>query len=202
MKSLSDPQQEPLFFDVPDAEIIYYPGFFERGKADELFARLRSETLWQQDSIRIFGKTCLQPRLTALYGNEGKAYAYSGINMQPHPWTPLMTYLKEQVEAVCHHHFTTVLVNQYRDGRDSMGWHSDNENALGCNPVIASLSFGAERRFDLKHNTDVSQKHSITLGHGSLLIMRGTTQHFWKHQLPKTTKIMSPRINLTFRTIK
>jgi len=111
-------------------------------------------------------------------------------------------YIKNEIEEVCQENFTTVLLNYYRDGKDSNGWHADNEKELGRNPVIASVSFGAERSFHLQHNTIKEHKLKITLEHGSLLIMKGSTQHFWKHQIPKTAKIIGSRINLTFRIIK
>ncbi|WP_264510749.1 alpha-ketoglutarate-dependent dioxygenase AlkB family protein [Flavobacterium sp. N1719] len=194
--------QEPIAFAVPDAEIILYPNFLGQEKAVDFFQKLQSEIPWQQDSITVYGKTHAQPRLTALFGNEGKPYAYSNIVMQPHPWTPLLTFLKEEIEAVCEERFTTVLLNLYRNGQDSNGWHADNEKELGRNPVIASLSLGAERMFHLQHNTIKDAKLKINLTSGSLLVMKGTTQHFWKHQIPKTTKPIGPRINLTFRILK
>ncbi|WP_300566028.1 alpha-ketoglutarate-dependent dioxygenase AlkB [Flavobacterium sp.] len=193
--------QEKITFDLPDAEIEYYPELFSSAKAHELFQLLQKEIPWQQDDITVFGKTHAQPRLTSLYGNEGKPYGYSGIIMQPHAWSPLIMFIKEEVEKMCQENFTTVLLNNYRDGKDSNGWHADNEKELGRNPVIASVSFGAERTFQLKHNS-LDAKQNIVLQNGSLLIMRGTTQHFWKHQIPKTTKQIGTRINLTFRIIK
>jgi alkylated DNA repair dioxygenase AlkB len=193
---------EPIFFDLPDATISYHPNFFSFEKSNELFQKLITEIPWQQDAITVFGKTHPQPRLTALYGNEGKQYGYSNIIMQPHAWTPLIVFIKNQVEEICQENFTTVLLNYYRDGKDSNGWHADNEKELGKNPTIASVSFGAERNFQLKHNSDKNAKQNIVLEHGSLLVMKGTTQHFWKHQIPKTSKIIGPRINLTFRIIK
>ncbi len=202
MKLFFDTNPEPQVFDVPDAEIIYYPHFFDPEKADEFFSILKNEIPWQQDNITVFGKTHPQPRLTALFGNEGKPYSYSNIIMQPHSWNPALTYIKEEVEAIAKEHFTTVLLNNYRDGKDSNGWHADNEKELGRNPVIASVSFGAERYFHLQHNSYKNQKLKILLEHGSLLLMKGTTQHFWKHQIPKTAKPTGNRINLTFRTIK
>ena len=122
--------------------------------------------------------------------------------MQPHPWNLLLQKIKSEVEKVAETTFSTVLLNKYRDGKDSNGWHADNEKELGLNPIIASVSFGAERVFQLKHNFDKDQKQSIILQHGSLLLMKGTTQHFWKHQIPKTAKTIGSRINLTFRLIK
>jgi len=202
VKSLFESTSEPIFIDLPDAEIIYYPQFFEKEQADIIFAELIKDIPWQQDEIRVYGKIHPQPRLTALFGNEGKPYSYSNITMQPNPWNSLLQKLKTEIEKVSDTIFTTVLLNQYRDGKDSNGWHADNEKELGTNPVIASLSFGAERTFQLKHNLDKDLKKNIILQHGSLLLMKGTTQHFWKHQIPKTAKPIDPRINLTFRVIK
>ena len=193
---------EPILLNLPDAEIVYYPHFFHQKEADVIFEQLANEIPWQQDDIRVFGKIHPQPRLTALFGNEGITYSYSNIKMQPHPWNPLLQKIKSHVESVSNTNFTTVLLNQYRDGKDSNGWHADDEKELGVNPIIASVSFGAERTFQLKHNSDKTQKKNIVLEHGSLLIMRGTTQHFWKHQIPKTSKAVGSRINLTFRVIK
>lgn len=194
--------KEKITFNIPDAEIEYYPHFFDKDRSDALFEKLKAEIPWQQDEITVFGKTHPQPRLTSLFGNEGKPYSYSNIVMKPNPWNPLLMFIKGEIEAACHENFTTVLLNLYRDGRDSNGWHSDNERELGRDPVIASVSFGAERSFHLQHNTFKEQKLKIKLEHGSLLIMKGTTQHFWKHQIPKTAKPIGPRINLTFRIIK
>jgi len=187
---------------VPNAVIEYYPNFFTAEKNSFLFEKLCNEIPWQQDNITVFGKTHLQPRLTALFGNEGKPYSYSNIVMQPHHWNPLLMFIKNKVEAVCNENFTTVLLNLYRDGKDSNGWHADNEKELGKNPVIASVSFGAERMFHLQHNTIADAKLKINLESGSLLLMKGETQHYWKHQIPKTAKKIDPRINLTFRIIK
>ncbi len=193
---------EPLILDLSDAEIIYYPKFFDKEQADIIYTELLQEIAWQQDNITVFGKTHPQPRLTALYGNEGKPYSYSNITMQPNPWNTLLQKIKYFIEATTECQFTTVLLNQYRDGKDSNGWHADNEKELGTNPIIASLSFGAERVFQLKHNSIANAKKSIVLEHGSLLLMKGSTQHFWKHQIPKTAKPIGNRINLTFRSIK
>ena len=195
-------QSEPIFLNLPDAEVIYFPNFLSKEKADSLFYELLENTPWQQDEITVYGKKHLQPRLTALYGNEGKPYSYSNIIMQPHFWTSPLQKIKSLVESVSETKFTTVLLNYYRDGNDGNGWHADNEKELGTNPVIASLSLGAERNFQLKHNLDTSQKKNIILENGSLLLMKGTTQHFWKHQVPKTAKPISSRINLTFRVIQ
>lgn len=195
-------QSQPIVLDLQNAEIIYYPNFYDKNESDLIFDQLTDEIPWQQDDIRVFGKNYPQPRLTALYGNNGKSYSYSNITMLPHPWNPLLQKLKSSVESVSETKFTTVLLNQYRDGKDSNGWHADNEKELGINPIIASLSFGTERVFQLKHNTIPNLKQNILLEHGSLLLMKGATQHFWKHQIPKTSKKIGSRINLTFRVIE
>lgn len=194
--------KDKLVFNIPNAEIEYYAHFFDEKRANELFEMLRNEIPWQQDAIKVFGKIHPQPRLTSLFGNDGKSYGYSNIVMQPNPWNTFLTFIKEEVEKVCQENFTTVLLNYYRDGKDSNGWHADNEKELGINPVIASVSFGAERMFHLRHNSINDQKLKINLEHGSLLIMKGETQHLWKHQIPKTAKPIGPRINLTFRVLK
>ena len=193
--------QEKIVFDLPDAEIEYHPSLFNSEKSNELFELLKNEIPWQHDEITVYGKKHLQPRLTSLFGNDGKPYGYSNIIMQPNRWNPLLMFIKNEVEAICNENFTTVLLNYYRDGKDSNGWHADNEKELGRNPIIASVSFGAERVFQLKHNV-TNQRQNINLENGSLLVMKGTTQHFWKHQIPKSSKEIGARINLTFRIIK
>jgi len=192
---------EKIVLNLPDAVFEYYPNFFNTEKADELFKKLIEETHWQQDNITIFGKTHLQPRLTALYGNEGKPYSYSNIVMHPHQWNSLLTFIKEKIEETCNHSFTTVLINRYRNEKDSNGWHADNEKELGRNPIIASVSFGEERIFQLKHNTNKDAKLSLTLKHGSLLLMKEGSQIHYKHQIPKASNQKKERINLTFRSI-
>ncbi len=194
--------EDKITFNLPNAEIEYFPSFFDAEKSFILLKKLQDEIPWQQDQITVFGKTHLQPRLTALFGNDGKQYSYSNIVMQPHKWNALLTYIKEEIEKVCQVNFTTVLLNYYRDGKDSNGWHADNEKELGRNPIIASVSFGAERVFHLQHNTIKESKQKIVLQNGSLLIMKGETQHYWKHQIPKTSQEINSRINLTFRIIK
>lgn len=193
--------QEPINLNLPDAEFIYYPNFFLKEKADIFFETLLKETPWQHDEITIFGKKILQPRLTSLYGNEGKSYGYSNIIMQPHPFNSTLMFIKEEIENKVKEHFTTVLLNLYRNEKDSNGWHADNEKELGGDPVIASLSLGEERVFQIKHNTNKEVKRSIILQHGSLLVMKNGAQIHYKHQIPKASKSKKPRINLTFRNI-
>ncbi len=199
MSNLFD--QEKIILPLENAIFEYYPKFLNAVKADAVFANLHQETPWQLENITIFGKTHPQPRLTALYGNEGKQYSYSNITMTPHQWTAPLLAIKKDIESLIKHHFTTVLLNLYRDGKDSNGWHADNEKELGSNPIIASLSLGATRVFQIKNNTNTDDKLSIELEHGSLLIMKEDSQLFYKHQLPKTKKQINERINLTFRAI-
>ncbi|WP_417887380.1 alpha-ketoglutarate-dependent dioxygenase AlkB family protein [Zunongwangia sp.] len=187
------------YFNLPQSQLIYDPHFLNSKCADLLFQKLYSETNWIQEPIKIFGKEMMQPRLTYLFGE--KSYSYSNIKMEPHPFPEKLSELKTKIEAITHTKFNICLANLYRTGQDSMGWHSDDEKELGKNPIIASISLGGERVFHLQHKTKKELKQKIVLAHGSLLIMKGETQHFWKHQLPKTKKKISPRINLTFRKI-
>ncbi|MUH38054.1 alpha-ketoglutarate-dependent dioxygenase AlkB [Zobellia amurskyensis] len=190
--------RDKIHLNLPDSDITYYPNFMVKADATVFFDLLREETPWQQDDITVFGKTYAQPRLTALYGNNGKPYSYSKLVMVPHTFTPQLLNIKEKVETIAGVSFTTCLLNLYRNGKDSNGWHADNEKELGKNPIIASVTLGQERFFHLKHRTDKSLKQKILLEHGSLLLMKGATQEHWLHQVPKTTKIVDERINLTF----
>lgn len=184
-----------------DGDVRYFPALFTTQESDTLFHQLMEDIDWKQEPIKLFGKAVMQPRLTAWYGDADKSYGYSGITMQPMPWTTLLLQLKQKAEAIAGQGFNSALLNLYRNGQDSMGWHRDNEKELGRDPVIASLSFGATRLFKLRHVQDKKQVLSIALEPGSLLLMQGATQHHWLHQLPKTTLVTSPRINITFRCI-
>ncbi len=187
---------------MPDAEVYLDREFFTADESDTLLADLTAHIAWEQKAIQFMGKHVMQPRLIAWYGDEGKSYRYSGLTVQPLAWTPTLLMMKARVEAVAAMTFNSVLLNLYRDGQDSVGWHSDDEPELGTNPVIASVSLGATRNFQFKHKHEPDLKLSVELTHGCLLLMRGTTQHFWKHQIPKTKKVSAPRINLTFRVIQ
>tara|TARA_R110000796_G_scaffold104102_1_gene213825 strand:+ start:210515 stop:211117 length:603 start_codon:yes stop_codon:yes gene_type:complete len=193
---------EKINLNLPDSDIIYFPNFIEKHKTDAYFNILRENILWQQDYIKVFGKVYAQPRLTSLYSSNGKPYTYSNITMHPHAFSKELFDLKTKVEQVADTIFTTCLLNLYRDGKDSNGWHADNEKELGINPIIASITLGQERYFHLKHRTDKNLKRKILLKHGSLLLMKGETQHHWLHQIPKTARPLNERINLTFRVIK
>ncbi len=170
---------------------------------DLLLRQLIEETPWQTQQVKIWGKSVPQPRLIAWYGEPGVTYSYSGIVLTPLVWTKTIYELKKHVELVADHSFNSVLLNYYRDHRDSMGLHSDDEPELGPRPTIASLSLGEERRFQLKHRHRKSEPPvSIPLPSGSLLVIRGDTQRHWKHGIPKQRRPCGPRVNLTFRTIR
>lgn len=186
---------------MPDAEVALYRDFFSPDESARLFQELVDTIHWQQESIRFGGKAVPLPRLTAWYGDEDKSYRYSGITVNPLPWIPSLLSIKTRVEAVSPVTFNSVLLNYYRGERDSVSWHSDDEPELGINPVIASVSFGATRKFQFKHKTNTDLRLAVDLTLGSLLLMAGATQHHWKHQIPKTTKPVGARINLTFRVI-
>lgn len=193
--------QEKQHFNLPNAELIYIPDFLTKQESDTYFKALKSDTNWQHDDITIFGKTHKQPRLTALFGESDQPYGYSNIVMHPEPLTPHLKIIQQRIEETADHKFNTVLVNLYRDGNDSNGWHADNEKELGKNPIIASISFGEARPFHFKHRTIKAQRHKLNLEHGSLLIMKGEMQQYWLHQIAKTKTQIQPRINLTFRRL-
>lgn len=186
---------------IENGEYIYYPNFFVKDESDHFFNSLRAKIIWNQESMNMYGKKINFPRLTAWYGDDDKPYSFSGITLQPRPWTKEILDIKHKIEPEAAVSFNSVLLNLYRNGNDSISWHTDAEPELGINPVIASVNFGATRKFQLRHIT-TGEKREIDLVHGSLLIMRGELQHFWQHQVPKTSKVVGERINLTFRVIK
>lgn len=192
-----------IVYTLPDADLVLIENFFSKEESDRLYKKLLEEINWMETKITVYGKEHDTPRLTAWYGDAGTDYTYSGLKMNPFPWTTDLLFIKERTDKETGVTFNSVLLNLYRTGKDSVGWHRDNEKEFGINPVIASVSFGETRPFHLKHKfkKDI-EKVIIPLTHGSLLIMKGTTQHYWEHQIPKTAKDISPRINLTFRIIK
>jgi alkylated DNA repair dioxygenase AlkB len=187
--------------DLPEAEVVFYPAFFPTAEADRLLEQLVATTEWRQDAMKMFGEWKPLPRLTAWYGDAGARYVYSGIVNEPLPWTAALAEVKDAAESATGVAFDGVLLNRYRTGRDSMGWHADDEPEFGDEPVIASVSFGGTRTFQLKHKKRKELKASVELTHGSLLVMRGGTQANWLHQVPKTAKPVGERLNLTFRRI-
>ncbi|MEO6732372.1 MAG: alpha-ketoglutarate-dependent dioxygenase AlkB [Ferruginibacter sp.] len=183
-----------------DGEAFLFKNFFSLAESDRYLALLSEEIEWKQEPIKIYGKEVLQPRLTAFYGDTDKEYRYSGTTMQPHQWTNSLLEIREKVEALAGVKFTSALLNFYRDGKDSMGWHRDNEKVLGISPVIGSVSFGAARIFQFRNYKQRNMVIPVELTHGSFLLMKGETQHHWQHQLPKM-KTFGGRINITFRII-
>jgi len=185
--------------DLPEADVVLYPAFFSASSADRLLHELRDTTAWRQETMKLYGKNFEIPRLTAWYGDDGTSYVYSGIMNVPLPWTPALLEVKRAVEIPSGVVFNSVLLNRYRTGKDSVSWHADDEPEFGEQPVIASVSFGGTRSFQLKHKKRLELKVSVDLTHGCLLIMRGGTQANWLHQIPKTAKQVEERLNLTFR---
>lgn len=171
-------------------------------KEEELyfFESLYKETKWEQRTIKMFGKIMIQPRLIAWYGDEGISYTYSGNTFEATEWSKGISELKDKVEDYTDCQFNSALVNLYEHGQHSMSWHSDNEKELGRNPIIASVSLGANRKFQFKHIENKTLYNTVLEG-GSLLLMEKETQHFWKHSLPKQKQVFEPRINITFRNV-
>jgi len=190
-------------FDLPGADVTLFENFFSTKESNRLYDSLLKNTIWEQDSMTIYGKQVNLPRLTAWYGDTAKTVSYADNNRKMLPWNADLKFIKERVEQEVSIKFTRCLLNYYRDGKDSVDWHQDYEESQRENTVIGSVTFGATRPFQLKHATRNDLKRiSIPLAHGSLLLMQGATQNNWKHKIPKTSKPIQPRINLTFRWIK
>ena len=184
-----------------DGSMEYFPQWMDRRESNALLARLQSDIDWQQPSITLYGKSHPIPRLQAWMGDEPHTYRYSGTDFTSEIWPDYLASLAEHVGGIAGVEFNSVLLNLYRNGQDSMGWHSDDEPELGRAPVIASLSLGAERDFTLRRSGTTRQAHSLLLQHGSLLIMKAGMQSRWQHALPRRARVTEPRINLTFRRI-
>jgi alkylated DNA repair dioxygenase AlkB len=198
MRLFDEPLMQPQELLSYDGSALYRSGFFNSAECEQMFRSINDETPWEARNIVLFGKEVPQPRLACWYGD--LAYSYSGITLDPRPMTPTLLEIKQRCEQAASARFNSVLVNLYRDGQDSMGLHADDEPELGVEPIIASVSFGGERNFRLRHrqSKDLQQ---ISLATGSLLVMSGLSQECWMHDVPKTKKFVAPRINLTFRYI-
>lgn len=183
------------------ADVQHLAAWLPSAQADALMHALLTQVPWETHRIRMFGRWLDSPRLSCWMGDADAHYRYSGADFAPHPWAPVVQELCERLQLACDGRFNSVLLNRYRDGRDSMGWHSDDEPELGATPLIASLSLGASRRFLLRRRDDPAQKAEYLLGHGDLLLMRGHCQRDYQHALPKTVRVSGERINLTFRQI-
>ena len=186
---------------VIENQVFLYPDFFNNQEAGHFLEALIEKIQWQQEQIIVFGRNVTVPRLIAWHGDAHVCYRYSGIDHIASPWNTTLTDIRDRVSDYVSESFNGVLLNLYRNGQDSMGWHSDDEPEMGSHPVIASVSLGQERNFQLRRKDNHKNKINLVLPHGSLLLMQGNTQLEWQHQLPKSRRVMTPRINLTYRKI-
>jgi alkylated DNA repair dioxygenase AlkB len=186
---------------LPFELMEYFPAVFSADESNSFITTFIDTIPWLQRTVLMYGKDIITPRLTAWYGDAGSSYTFSGTKFDPLPWTDELLQIKQQVEKITAVTFNTVLLNYYRNGNDSVAWHSDDEYELGQNPVIASVSFGQVRRFDVRNKTDHQQKYAVELENGSLLLMKGDMQRHWEHRIAKSNKTLAGRVNLTFRII-
>jgi alkylated DNA repair dioxygenase AlkB len=187
---------------LPDAELAHWPGFLPASAAQDLFRELEITAPWEQTQIRIAGRPLAIPRLNVWYGDPGTNYGYSGARLASHPWTPALAALRSQVETITGHRFNSALLNCYRSGRDSVDWHSDDEAVLGPEPVIATLSLGVARRFEMRHRSQAGLRRQLVLESGSLLLMAGSMQRHWRHRVPKEPAVEGARISITLRLVR
>lgn len=195
-----EPANELQRIELAGAGLRFAPAWLSRDDADALFSSLRDAIAWETHRIRMFGRTIDSPRLSCWIGDPGTGYTYSRTRFEPHPWPAALVPMRMRLRETLGASFNSVLANRYRDGRDRMGWHSDDEPELGPQPIIASLSLGATRRFALKPRGE-GERLDLDLPHGSLLVMDGDTQTRYRHALPGTKRPVGERINLTFRRI-
>ena len=186
---------------LADADLRYFPRWVDADLADGWLSEISAQTSWSQPQIKLYGRSIAVPRLVAWYGDADAHYRYSGFTHEPLTWTPLLADIRQRVQQQVGQRLNGVLLNYYRDGQDAMGWHSDDERELGQQPLVVSLNLGATRRFDFRRKGTSGIEYSISLEHGSLLVMSGLTQHYWQHQIARTRKVRAPRLNLTFRQI-
>lgn len=187
-------------FALGDSEIQYVANAFTAWEADRLFQSLLDAIPWRTATLTIAGQKRPLPRLQCWMADQGRSYSYSGLKLSPHPWNPDVLRIKARLEQLCEHSFNSVLLNYYRGGSDSVSWHADDETELGPNPIVASVSLGAERTLEFKPKFNLTTpKKQIVLGNGSILIMGKTIQNNWLHQIPKISGTIDPRISLTFR---
>ena len=187
-------------FALGDSEIQYVANAFTAREADRLFQSLLDAIPWRTATLTIAGQKRPLPRLQCWMADQGRSYSYSGLKLSPHPWNPDVLRIKARLEQICEHSFNSVLLNYYRGGSDSVSWHADDETELGPNPIVASVSLGAQRTLEFKPKFNLTTpKKQIVLGSGSILIMGKTIQNNWLHQIPKISGTIDPRISLTFR---
>ncbi|MDB5130516.1 MAG: alpha-ketoglutarate-dependent dioxygenase AlkB [Mucilaginibacter sp.] len=187
--------------DLPADLMVYKPGVFDPAESGALLETFIHQIQWIQETAHMYGKIIKTPRLIAWHGDMSQSYSFSGNKYNPAPWTKELLTIKNRVEPIAGVKFNSVLLNYYRDGNDSVAWHSDDEYELGLKPMIASVSFGQARRFDVRYKQDHKLKYAVNLENGSLLLMKGDLQRFWQHRIAKSTRPMLPRVNLTFRVI-
>jgi alkylated DNA repair dioxygenase AlkB len=187
--------------ELEGAELRLWPTAWHPSESAKFFAVLRQDIDWRQEEVTLFGRRHTVPRLVAWHGDPGAHYTYSGTGHAPHPWTPELVTIRRRVRELTGADFNAVLLNLYRDGRDGMGWHADDEPELGPAPLIASVSLGAPRRFRMRHRRRRERTLNLDLEDGSLLLMGRSVQHHWLHALPKTSQAVGERINLTFRQV-
>lgn len=188
--------------DLPSDLLYYQPEMFTEKESELLMQRFIRDMPWQQKSVLMYGKEVTTPRLTAWYGDPEVDYSTSGSNAHPMPWTEDLRMIKNRIEPLAGVKFNSVLLNYYRNGNDSVSWHSDNDGIPGKNWVVASVSFGQPRAFDIRNKADHNKKYSVVLENGSYLLMKGGFQEEWQHRIAKSAKDMQPRVNLTFRLLK
>jgi alkylated DNA repair dioxygenase AlkB len=186
---------------LPVDFLEYFPGLLSQEEGDFFLQKFIAEAPWKQTVQKIYDKEVITPRLTAWYGDLGTDYSHPGRIANPTPWTPELLAIKKMVEPLAGTQFNSVLLNYYRDGNDSVAWHSDKESILGKHPVIASVSFGQVRSFDIRNKADHNEKYSVRLEHGSFLLMKSGLQEHWEHRIAKLLKPMKARVNLTFRVV-
>ena len=186
---------------LPTDILTYHPNIFEETLGYELMQKFITETPWTQKVVKMYDKQVITPRLSAWYADT-ETYDYTSLRKsEPNIWTPALLMIKAIVEPIAGVKFNSVLLNYYRDGNDSVAWHSDNEKALGTHPTIASVTFGQVRAFDIRNKSNHREKYSVKLEHGSLLLMTGDLQAKWDHRIAKSNKVLKPRLNLTFRVV-
>jgi alkylated DNA repair dioxygenase AlkB len=190
------------YYQFPEELLEYTAHFLSEKEAAELEQELLQKAPWKQNTQKMYDKTVLTPRLTAWFGDDKKSYHLGGNEFKVNEWLPELLDLKDKIEKFSGYEFNSVLLNLYRDGNDSVAWHRDKESELGNCPVIASVSLGQVRNFDFRNVEDHQKKYSLALQNGSLLMMKGDLQIHWEHRIAKSTRLMKPRINLTFRLIR
>ncbi|WP_461451863.1 alpha-ketoglutarate-dependent dioxygenase AlkB family protein [Mucilaginibacter sp.] len=202
MKQLNFFGDEKQVVNVPKELVDYVPSIFSEEESNFYLQKFINEMPWQQKSVLMYGKEVITPRLTVWYGDPDADYSIFGTGSKPLYWTDELLTIKAKIEPLAGVKFDSVLLNYYRDGNDSVSWHSDNDGIPGRNRIVGSVSFGQERNFDIRKKDDHNIKYSVMLENGSYLLMKEGFQENWQHRIAKSNKPMKPRVNLTFRLMK